>query len=224
MDKPGTGKGRSLVVYGASGHGKVVADAAMAAGWEVLGFADDDPAARKRCLLGLPVVAVGIDELISFLGSRPASVVVGIGDNEARKAVFERVASAQLEIGTVVHPSAVIAPSAALGPGTVVLANVAVNADTVVGLNVILNTCASVDHDSVIEDHVHISPGAHLGGTVRVGEGTHVGIGASVKNNAAIGRWSVIGAGAVVIDDIPDGVLAYGVPARVTGEKLRSRV
>jgi UDP-N-acetylbacillosamine N-acetyltransferase len=93
-----------------------------------------------------------------------------------------------------------------------------VNPGATLGRNVIVNTCASVDHDCVLEDGVHISPGAHLGGGVTVGRGTWIGIGAVVRDHVMIGAGVTIGAGAVVVKDIPDGVMAYGVPARVVKE------
>ncbi len=204
-----------LIVYGASGHGKVVADAATAAGWEVLGFADDDPGARSRKLLGLEVLAIGAEELRRYIDKRPTGIAMGIGDNAARKRVFERLRALGFEMATIVHPSAVVAPSARFGSGTVVFGGVVVNADTVLDEDVIINTGATVDHDNAIGAHAHVSPGAHLGGIVCIGEGTHVGIGTTVRNNLTVGCWSLIGAGSVVVKDIPDRVVAFGCPARV---------
>ncbi len=206
---------RRLLIFGASGHGSVVADAAQLAGWEVIGFADDAPA-RRAALPGLPeVCAVGIDEAVGVCRAQDAAFIVAIGDNAVRRSVYLRLLHAGLEPALVVHPGATIASSAVLGPGTVALAGAVVNPCTRVGADVILNTACSVDHDNEIGDHVHISPGAHLGGTVRVGEGTHLGLGASIRNNVVIGEWVVVGLGSAVVGDLPDRVVAYGVPARV---------
>jgi sugar O-acyltransferase (sialic acid O-acetyltransferase NeuD family) len=209
------GASRKVLVYGASGHGKVVADAALAAGLDVVGFADDDAARRGEFLLGLQVRATGQDEAVQLCRAEGAGYVVAIGANAVRKRVFDALRQSGLHPFTIVHPSARIAPSARLGAGTVVFACAVVNADATVGEDVIINTAASVDHDCVLGSHTHVSPGAHLGGMVQVGEGAHVGIGSSVRNNVSIGAWSTIGAGAVVVGDMPERVVAFGVPARV---------
>lgn len=206
---------RRLIIHGAGGHGKVVAEAAASSGWYVLGFTVDGPGGRDGALFGLPILACSIDELHDLCLREDACAVLAVGDNAARRDVFERCSRAGIPLATIVHRGATVSPSARLGRGVVVLAGAAINADAEIGADAIVNTAASVDHDAVLEDHVHISPGAHLGGGVRIGEGSHVGIGASVRNNVAIGRWSVIGAGSAVVGDIPDRVVAYGVPARI---------
>jgi sugar O-acyltransferase (sialic acid O-acetyltransferase NeuD family) len=205
----------SLVVFGCGGHGKVVADAAIAAGWNVLGFADDDEARAGAEILSLRVIAIGLEQASAHCLDNDAHAVVGLGSNEIRKRVYEDLVGRGVRMATIVHPSAVISPSATLGPGTVVFGGVVVNPATAIGANVILNTACSIDHDNALGDHVHVSPGAHTGGTVTVGAGSHIGIGATVSNNIAVGAWSMVGAGAVVVRDLPDRVIAYGCPARV---------
>lgn len=206
---------RTLLIFGCGGHGKVVADTAIAAGFRVLGFADDDPETRATKTLGFDTIAIGLDETTRACVDAKAELVLAIGDNRTRARVFVEARARGLRMATVVHPSAVLAPSVELGAGSVVFARATVNPDARIGENVIVNTAVSIDHDNVIGAHAHLSPGAVLGGTVSVGEGAHVGIGACVRNNTAIGAWTVIGAGAAVVRDIPDGVVAYGVPARV---------
>ncbi len=206
---------RGLFVYGAGGHAKVVADAAISAGYHVLGFLDADPAKSNGLLLGLPVHLADEHRATTLCRDQEAAVVVAVGSNAVRKRIYQTLRDAAIPLATVVHARAVVSPSASVGEGTVVFAGVVVNPDTRVGCNAILNTSVSIDHDNDIGDHVHISPGAHLGGTVTVGQGTHVGIGATVRNNISIGSWSMVGAGSVVVKDLPDHVIAYGVPARV---------
>jgi sugar O-acyltransferase (sialic acid O-acetyltransferase NeuD family) len=206
---------RALVIHGSGGHGKVVADAALSAGWNVLGFSDEDPGKAGAEVLGLPVVAIGLDQAIAHCRAHHAAAVVAIGDNRARQRVFEALGRAGAELATIVHRAAVVAPSARLGAGTVVFAGAVINPDAWIGDDVIINTGASVDHDNVIGDHAHIAPGVHTGGTVRVGTGAMLGVGAQVRNDLAIGAWSVVGVGAVVVADIPERVVAFGNPARV---------
>ncbi len=207
-----------LLLFGASGHGRVVADAARAAGWEVAGWADDDATRLGQELDGAQVVAIGVAEAASWALQHGAKIVVSIGDNRARARLVEALLDAGAELATIVHPSAVISPTATLGSGTVVFAGAVIGPAATLGRNVIVNTAVSVDHDNWISDHVHLSPGVHLGGTVSVGEGAHLGVGVNVRNNLAIGAWTMVGVGAAVVADLPEKVVAYGVPARVVRE------
>lgn len=200
-----------VVVYGASGHGKVVAEVVRAAGHEVSGFIDDG-LPPGTLVLGLPVHGA----LEWLVRERPAVVIaLGVGVNATRRTLAGRVTEAGFALGTFVHPRAWISPSATLGAGTVAMANAVVNADTTIGEGVILNTGAIVEHDCHIGDFAHISPNAALGGGVSVGEGSQVGLGASVRPLARIGRGCVIGAGSVVLAGTPDDVIVAGVPARL---------
>lgn len=210
-----TSNGGKLIVYGASGHGKVVADAAQCAGWSVFGFADDDPKKENADILNWRVVACGYENLVRVCTKEKATVIIGIGNNAARKRAFEKIVESGIELATIVHPKAIRSESVKIGQGTVVFAAAVINPDTKIGENAIINTSSSIDHDNVIGDHTHISPGVSLGGTVSVGEGSHIGIGSSIKNNINVGKWTVCGAGSVIVSNIPDCVIAYGVPAKV---------
>lgn len=205
----------SLIIIGASGHGKVICDAARRAGWTVLGFLDRDPPAAEWC--GRPVLGddTGIARLLS---EHPeARIVVGVGDNSMRRSQVGRVVARAPGCGfaAVVHPSAVIAEGVEIGPGSVVMAGAILNPGVRVGAHCIVNTGAIVEHDCELGDYATVSPGASLGGGVRLGEGCVVGIGATVLHGRAIGDHTVAGAGALVTKDLPAGVVAYGVPAKV---------
>jgi acetyltransferase EpsM len=200
------------LIVGAGGHARVIAEMLAKSGsYEDIAFLDDE---LSGYVDGHPV-AGKIDDLALLLQASDIRVVIGIGDNHARKATESRIRRALPTYLTVRDPSAVVSSRAALGAGTVIMPNVVVNTGATVGQHVILNTSCSIDHDCVVEDFAHISPGAHLAGSVRVGEGTHVGTGVSVIPGIRIGCWSVIGAGSAVVRDVPDRVVAYGVPARV---------
>lgn len=196
-----------VVVMGAGGHAKVVISTLQAAGHTVVAaYADDE--ARWGCeILGVPVRG----PLAAAGEAGVASGVIAIGCNETRKKVARVV---NLRWLTVVHPAAWVAPDAQLGEGTVVLAGAIVQPGCVVGRHVIINTAATIDHDCVIKDCAHIAPGVHLAGNVRVGEGAFLGIGCTAIPSRKIGAWTIVGAGAVVVRDLGDGVIAYGVPAR----------
>ncbi len=198
-----------LIVFGASGHGKVVLDTAFEQGHTVSLVVDDKPACTT--LLGVRVVS---SEAAEFRELRAFAFVVGIGDNLDRARVFERLLRLGGTPATLIHPRATVSSRATLGAGTVVLAGAVVNAGAAIRENCILNTACSVDHDCVLGPHVHICPGARLAGGVTVAEGTMVGTGAVVIPGRRLGRRCLVGAGAVVIRDVPDETVAMGVPAR----------
>lgn len=197
----------SILILGAGGHAKVVADILLQQGASVLGFLDDDPMMWDRKPLGLPVLGT-IESAHDFPS---ASLVHGIGSNLVRRQLAIQFRERGWQ--QAVHPQAIIAPSVRLGIGVVIAAGAVVNPDATIGDHTIINTCASVDHDAVIGPCAHIAPGARIAGTVHVGPGTLVGIGATVIPSRTIGAWAIIGAGATVITDIPDSVTAMGVPA-----------
>lgn len=202
-----------LLIVGAGGHGKVVADVALAAGYQIVGFVDDR--CNESPVPGFQILGT-IRDMPSLVTRIPqATVIVAIGDNAVRKDVASRLSALGVSMARVIHPFAVVSRFAVVGIGTVIMPGVVVNAGASIGNHAVLNTGCTIDHDCVVGDYAHISPGVHLAGNVVVGQGAHIGIGASVIPGCSIGNWSVIGAGAAVVEDIPDNVLAVGVPARV---------
>jgi len=202
-----------VVVYATGGHGRVVADALRAAHHELLGFVDDDSARHGTTVWGLPVV--GLDGVRQLGRDRPLEIALGIGDNAARRASYERCIALGLVVSSVIHPSAIIAPSATVGVASVVLAGAIVNAEARIGNGCIVNTGAIVEHNVEVGDFAHVSPGATLAGGSRLGAESHLGAHAVVVDDIFVGARTVVGAGAVVNRPIPDDVVAYGVPARV---------
>ncbi len=191
---------KSIYIYGSSGHGLVVADIAKAYGFENIIFIDD-----------------GDNEYSTFeeiQKNKNIPIAFGIGGNQVRAKLFDKVKNSGFEIATLIHPSAVISPSVTIGNGTVVMPNAVVNAKAIIGDGVILNSGCIVEHECVIEDFAHISPKAALAGAVKVGEFTHIGIGSNVIQGVMIGKHCVIGAGSVVIKSISDFKKAYGNPCR----------
>lgn len=202
-----------IIVYGAGGHGKVVADVLeRQAEYMLLGFLDDNPAFWGKELSGYKIFG-GI-ESYSEQGLARYPFIVGIGDNQARQQLVARLETLGCHFGRAVHPSAQIARGVQLAPGVMVMANAVINPGANIGSHTIINTSAIVEHDCVIGDFVHISPAAALGGNVTVQEGAHIGIGSIILPGIKVGAYSVIGAGAVVTEDIPERVVAVGVPAK----------
>lgn len=195
-----------IIILGAGGHAKVIADIALKCGYEVVGFLDDNAKAER--IMGFPVLGK-IDECKKYSGCR---FVIGIGSNAVRKTLCEKYALSYI---TLIHPSAQIATDVKIGDGTVVMANAVINPCTVIGDHAIINTAAVVEHDSLVEDFVHISPRAVACGTVKIGQGVHVGAGATIINNINVCAGVIIGAGAVVVKDIVEKGTYVGVPAKI---------
>ena len=210
MGEEPSGLNRELVVYGAGGHGRVVADAGAAAGFHVLGFLDDGvPAGRE--VLGWRVLG----DLTWLVGKPWVALAHGIGDNATRERIARAAAHDGFTFTTVVHPSAVVSPHARLGAGAVVMALAAVNPGSQVGAGAIVNTAAVVEHDVVVGDFAHVASKAGLAGGARLGRLALLGSGANVLPGQSVGDGSVVGAGAVVVRDVPPGVVVAGVPARI---------
>lgn len=201
---------KKLLIIGASGHGKVCADIAFKMNqWNEIAFLDDNP--PKKSVLGFKVIGKLIDA-VHYVDDY--DFFVGIGDNETREKIQNKLESLDANIPTLIHPNAVIGADVQIGIGTVVMAGVVINCSTKIGDGCIINTGATIDHDNVIEDYVHISPGVHVAGNVNIGSGTWLGIGSNVVNNISIANWCTVGAGAVVISNIDELGTYVGIPAR----------
>lgn len=194
---------KRLVIIGASGHGKVIADIAVKNGYEDIVFLDDDENV-KECA-GFPVIgktceAKGMD----------GDKIVAIGNPKVRERIQKEISG----VITLIHPNAVISRRVEIGEGSVIMAGAVINSDVVIGEGCIINTGASVDHDCWVGDFVHISVGAHVAGTCSIGERSWVGAGAVVSNNVSMCSDCMIGAGAVIIKDIKKPGTYIGVPAK----------
>lgn len=201
---------RSVIIIGASGHGKVVADIVQKSGDRVTGFLDDNPSVGS-IFMGFPVLGT-VEDYSKF----NAEFVIAIGNAEIRERISQKLEDANWY--TAIHPTAAISDiDVEIGAGTVVMANAVINTGARIGKHCIINSGAIVEHDNIIADFVHISVGAKLAGTVSVSKGSWIGIGASISNNVNICGNCMIGAGAVVIKNIEEAGTYVGVPAERIG-------
>lgn len=199
-----------LLIIGASGHGKVVADIALKMNkWKSIAFLDDDESIKSS--MGIEVVGKSIE---AFKHINDCEIFVAIGNNETREKVQENLEAKGATVPFLVHPTAVIGRDVELASGTVFMAGVVINSSTKIGKGCIVNTGATIDHDNYLGEYVHLSPGVHLGGTVKIGRNTWLGIGSVVSNNLEITKGCIFGAGAVVVKDITEPGTYVGIPAR----------
>ena len=200
-----------MLLYGASGHARVVNDCVSTSGGGVNAIFDDNPDLIK--LDQIPVIgyynpAFEPQELM----------IVSIGDNLIRKKIVSKI---QHKFGKGIHQGAIISPASTIAEGTVVMPGAVVNAGSTVGAHCILNTNSVVEHDCQLGDFVHLSSNVTLCAEVSIGEGTHIGAGSTIIPGKQIGKWCVIGAGAVIIQDIPDYSMVVGVPGKIIRTLVR---
>lgn len=205
---------KQVVIIGAGGHAKVIADIIVKSGNRVYGFLDDNLEIGATIANNEQFKIIGKIEKINKLKENTnLEFVIAIGDNTVRKNIAENY---NVKYYTAIHPSSIIALDVSIEEGTVVMANTVINTSAKIGRHCIVNTGAIIEHDNIIENYVHVSPNATLSGTVKVGTMTHIGSGAAIKNNINICNNCIIGVGAVVVKDIKEPGVYVGVPARKT--------
>ena len=199
----------TLIIIGASGHGKVIADLAETSQqYKEIYFLDDDP--KKKSCMGYQVIGTSAD-IDSYVTK--ADFAVAIGNAKVREKILEGLLQKGASIPVLLHPNACVAKHVQIGAGTVVMAGSVIQADCCIGKGCIINTCSSVDHECVLEDYVHVAVGTHLAGAVEVGKSTWIGAGTTVINNIKICERCMIGAGALVVKNIENAGTYIGVPA-----------
>lgn len=206
----------SVYILGAGGHGRVVLDALLASGVEVMGFLDPQP--QTRAFLGVRVL--GGDEYLNNLPTTEICLVNGLGANPhifRRQKIFEIMKSRFFTFNRVQHPSAIISSAAKLGEGCQIMAGGILQPGVILGENVVINTGCKVDHDCLIGSHAFIGPGVTLCGDIRISNSVFIGAGAVVLPGISIGENTIVGAGSIVTKSIPDGCIVVGNPAVKTG-------
>ncbi len=198
-----------LVIIGAGGHGRVIADIAQKLGtYETISFLDDGAAKET---MGLPIIGK-TSEMEKYVDR--ADIFVAIGNSKVRGDFIERLLAMGANVPTLIHPSAIMGADVEIGVGTVIMAGAVINPCSKLGKGVILNTCSSIDHDCTIGDYCHIAVGVHVAGTVSLGDNVWLGAGATIKNNVSVCSDCIVGAGGVVVKDITEIGTYIGLPAR----------
>ncbi len=204
--------GPAITIVGAGGHASVVISALKAAGREPANVFDDNAAAAGDRQVG--GITVRPTPEVSWWQETARTAHLAIGGNAVRQTLLEGL---RADWATIIHPSAIIDPTARIGHGVFVSAGCIIQANARIGDHSIINTGAIVEHDCKVGRFVHLAPRTSLCGGVEVGDGALLGVGTNVIPLRRIGAWAIIGAGSTVVRDIPDHVTAYGCPAKVIG-------
>ena len=209
---------KSLIILGAGGHGKVVAETALATKkYQKISFLDDKFSKDNFSKDFLEINIIGDLSFSEELKKKNSftHAIVAIGNSKIRLQWINKLKELNYIIPSILHPTAWISPSSNIHEGTVVFAQAAIQSNAIIGKGSIINTSSSVDHDCIIHEGVHICPGARLAGDVQVGEKSIIGIGSSINEGIIIGKNVIVGAGAAVISNLDDNVIAKGVPAKL---------
>jgi sugar O-acyltransferase (sialic acid O-acetyltransferase NeuD family) len=193
-----------MIIFGASGHAKVLIDCLLSQNLQIDCIFDDD--LNKSTLLGFKVKG---KYDINHLKNEP--IIIAIGDNKIRENIVSKISHS---FGKVYHSSAIVSTSASVENGTVVFQNAVIQSDAIIGKHCIINTSANVDHDCIIEDFVHLAPNVTVCGGVKIGKGTLIGAGSVILPNISIGHNVIVGAGSVVTQNISNNSIVFGNPAK----------
>jgi sugar O-acyltransferase (sialic acid O-acetyltransferase NeuD family) len=199
-----------LLIVGAGGHGKVVADIAnQMSKWKKILFLDDE---FEKIKYGNTHVIGKLEDAYKYKEAH--DFFIAIGNNHVREKVSNELLKQGCKLATIIHPKSIIGSEVKIGVGTVVMPGVVINNNCNIGIGCIINTSSSIDHDCIIDDYVHISPGVRCGGSVRVGKSTWLGIGSIVINNVFIINDCIIGAAGLVIHDVNVSGTYVGIPIK----------
>lgn len=199
-----------LIIIGAGGHGRVVADIAQRVGsYDEISFLDDaEPTA------GFGYAYLGkIDDFHKFIDAY--DMFVAIGNNDIRKTITIKLAEKHARLATIVAPDAVIGNNVTVGVGSVILSGVVVNTGSKIGKGVIVNAGSILDHDCVVEDFCHIAVGARLCGSVFVGANSWIGAGTTAKSNVRICNNCTVEIGSAIVSDLKEPGPYAGIPAKM---------
>ena len=203
---------RKTIIIGYSGHGLVVADAAIDCGYNLVAYCD----LEKKVNNPFEIEYLGNEaNLEPEYFSNDYQFIIGVGDNKIRTKIFNILISKKSIIVSIIHPDSSVSPNCEIHCGTFISRNSSINSFSQIGKNVIINTGSIIEHDCVISDDVHIAPGAVVLGNVKIGKGSFVGANSTIKEGLFIGKNVIIGAGSLALNDLADNSLFYGNPGKI---------
>lgn len=200
---------KKLILIGAGGHAKSVADSINKSEYELCGFIDSN---KKGTHMGLPIWGTDLEDIPNY---EEYCYFVSIGDVGYRKLWFDRIRNRRLSIINIIDSSAIISSGVKMGIGNFVGKMAVINADAEIGNNNVINTKALIEHECKVGDHNHLSTNSVINGNVIVGNSVFLGSSSVCNGQLKIGSNAIIGSGSVIIKDVPENVIVVGVPARV---------
>ena len=206
-------KNKKLIIVGAGGHARVIIETALLQGYFIEGIVDINFRGKPENILDVPIIG-GFKKLYNF-SSLDCHVFIAIGDNKIRAKYFILAKKKGFFLPPLQHPWSKISQFAKINSGVFINMGAMINSLAIINNNTIINTGAIVDHETEIGENCHIAPGVKISGRCKIGDNTFIGIGSSVKDKIYIGNNCIIGAGSVVVSNIPDNSLAYGIPAKI---------
>ena len=206
------------VLFGAGRYAGLAINLMQWMGWRLgdIVIYDDCYPARRIGPGGYPIVG-RMEDGLQRCASNPVPTFVALGSRTAalRYKIYLSLVRAGVPLVNVVHDSSVVSPDVQIGRNVMVMPGVAILSGVSIGSMCWFFTRTTIEHDCAIGDNVVCGPGVTMAGCVTIGPHAFVGAGAVLGPEIAIGAGALIGAGAVVVSDVPDGVVAFGVPARV---------
>jgi len=202
-----------FILIGAGAQGRVSLDILEDSGYEVTGFLDDNETVQGKEINGKKVI--GTTDCVHHLVKKNYRFIITVGNNYIRELIFKKLQLELSSYGNIIHKSSVILKSSSTGYGNMIFANTFIGSNSRVGNHAVINNGCIVEHDCTVGDFSSLSPGCRMGGRVSIGRGSFISTGVTLSSRVKIGENAIIGAGSVVVEDIPSGVLAYGVPARI---------
>lgn len=203
---------RNIILVGYSGHGLVVADAALENNARLIGYSEKSVNDFNPYQLQY----FGNESSLDFNAwNLDVDFLLGVGDNKIREKIYNLIIQRGKKIISIIHSTSSISNYSKFGEGVFCNRNVIVNAFSNIGNNVVLNSGCVVEHECEIQDHVHVAPGVVLAGNVTVGQRTFVGANSVIKQGVIIGKDVIIGAGSVILKSVPDGCKVVGNPGRI---------
>jgi sugar O-acyltransferase (sialic acid O-acetyltransferase NeuD family) len=205
-----------LYIYCAGGFGKEIMDVArrknaITSSWSAIKFIDDSLDQSTR--YGAEVLR--FDQLSKVSDFSESEFLIANGEPVVRKKIHDKLMNADAKLANLIDISCLVADSAILHKGVVITPLCSISSDAVLLENSCVNTMSIIGHDVRVGNNSVISSMVNLGGACIVGDNSYIGMGALIKEGVKIGSNTIVGMGSVVYNDIPDGVIALGNPARV---------
>jgi len=207
---------KSVVIVGAGGFGREVLEIFKDANkqkktWDILGFIDSNNELHGKRINNYPVLG----GLNWFENHQNVACVCAVGEPKTKKKVIDELHRMNVQFCNAIHPSVIMSEFVEFGEDVIIGAGTILTVNIKIGSHVIINLNCTIGHDSIIEDYCSIMPTVKINGNNHLHQGVYVGTGSTFIHQVTVGAWTTIGAGAVVVSDIPEHVLAIGLPAKV---------